>query len=113
MWPPSPEAGAFLDNWLAVAPGAALLRRYCAERCAGSVPACQEDVWGAIRGYVPYMLLHRSPLESVISTDRYLDSRRAGIALDAVIAAALREPGGDWFPTVALESCLKKHLGGR
>jgi len=112
MGPPSPEAGAFLDGWLASAPEAAPLRRYCAERCPEALPACAEDVWGAFRGYVPFMVQQHSPLEGVIPTNRYLMSHRAGIALDAAIVASMREPDGSWHPTVALEGCLLSHLDG-
>lgn len=110
--PYSDAASTFLDDWLAAADAAALLRTWCSTACPGEEAACAQDLYALLFGVHTLPYVTASPLETVVPQDVWLDTPRAMRVLDwnaLGFARAHADPAAT-LAQLPLQACVKDRL---
>ena len=102
-----------IARWTLSAPRALPLARLCRRACAADrLAACAVTAFGLVGGYYEVIRFY-SPLETIISQDRFLQSERASGMVARRIAAARTEAGEPIFSArefSAKSACLAKAI---
>lgn len=87
---------AVVEGWLARAPAARPIAALCQARCPQEQPACGIAVLGLVGGYYEAIRI-ASPLERLVSQERFLDSPRAQLMVLWRSARARSETNLHWL----------------
>jgi hypothetical protein len=101
-----------LHGWLEQAPEAAPLRGLCQNYCPEAIISCADDLYGIIYGYMSLVPLVQSPVESIVSTEEFQQSKRAISVVDDLAKASVVRRKGLFGANSGGQACLKQAVVG-